>query len=200
MSTVTKLTPEECQIVYALLAERFPEWKYSPSGESSDGRSIFEREGMKFHIWYDGYKHRYKVSTWEWPKYTETTDRGYTNETRIRPNDLREPRGENCDITVSADKDIDTIARDIKRRFLRSYELLYNRCELIADERQQWANEARDGWVAVCQVLNADPKHFTHYGNIAGEYNATIENRSGKAHLKLTLTAEQLAKLIEALK
>jgi hypothetical protein len=175
-------------------------WLFKAEGESYDYTCSLQDKGMGFSLAYDKWKHRISVRSWNWPQYTVNESRGYVKTETVMPSSLYDPREASPSITVSADKTAAQIAKDIQTRFLPEYTRLYARCLARAQSSQEYADTSESGWQAVCKVIGADPKHHHHYSNIAGEYNASIENRSGKAHVTLDLTADQLAKVIAALR
>jgi hypothetical protein len=195
----TKLTKEQFNEL-ATAAITATGWTPEPQGERYDLRMAGVKDGMRFCVTYVPHTHRLHIQTWTWPGYTTAELREHPDTKQVWPRDLREPKESDPDITVSADKTPEQIARDISRRFLAEYTRIYTRCRAVADERQAGENASRDGWAQVCRVLKADPKRNTHYADIAGSYNATIENRSGKAYVSLYLTADQLTTVMEALK
>lgn len=170
------------------------------------------RGDMTFRIGFSGdagHAHRLHISAWSWPSYMERAQshcgQPATRSRKILSPSSLYPKQDVASITVSAEKSADIIAQDIRRRFLAEYTRLYELCAIEAARWQKIEDDAMSDWAAVCKVLgpSASDQGNTQYADVNGNgknYGFRIENRNGKAHVEVDLTAEQLRKVLDVLK
>lgn len=145
---------------------------------------------------------RVSVSVNNWPTYKAYSREGRATEERVGPWSLYNPKESAPKITVAIARGAAIVAKEITRRVLPEYERLYKRCAEKACADQAYHLKARDGWVAVCAAINADPKHSHHYVRIgADKTRLEVENygSAGEARVKIDVDADELRAIVAAL-
>jgi hypothetical protein len=184
------------------IAKHFDGWVLEETGETFDYRWKLRRNGMEIGLSLDwSKKDRLNIATWAWPKYTKL-DRGEVRSETITPSSLYDPKESRPSISVAWNRGPEVIAKEIKRRFLPEYERIYARCAEKAASYQKHENESRANWQAICSAIKVDPNHNRHYVTTNDKENrsVTIENRNGSAYIETYCNADQLVKIIAALK
>jgi hypothetical protein len=144
-----------------------------------------------------GLDNRWRFTASEWPSYKDRDG----NIRSVAPSNLREP----APATEAADsREYRLIAKQIVSKLLTPYRTIYADCAEAAAEYQEHADSEAE---ALAKLQRAAGQHGTHdsnrgkilYGETANEDSVRIEFRS-KNNVLLTMTAEQAAKAMEALR
>ena len=192
------------------ISKHLPEWSYlAPSKEFEYHNEVIRlgKDGLVIAIRHD-WNDRFSVSCWEWPSFTSAEKTVHDSALgeipaieRITPNSLYDPRESSPEIPVSPTKTPEKIAADITRRLIPDYERVYARCAEKAKLNQDYADATTKNWREVCEVVGGNPKHRVIYHHYDGEKGYFTITRSGdQARLEGYVTAEQLKKIIKALK
>jgi len=117
------------------------------------------------------------------------------------PNSLYDPKESSPNISCSLNRPAESIANDIKRRFLSDYIRIYQRCLERAQAHQAHEDSSRSQWLEICTALRLDADRDRHYVSTGKDaHSITLENRNGSLHLEFYADKEQVLGVIAAMK